>query len=94
MAITSRELNEFTEFVGERIKSGDAGTLVALASEWEARRRNGAIAVDAESLAALAAAFPDVDDDQQLRQAMSRKGGVTTQEMLRKAALAAEAQQG
>ena len=94
MAITSRELNEFTEFAGERIKSGEADTLVALASEWEARRRNGAIAVDAESLAALAAAFPDVDDDQQLRQAMSRKGGITTQEMLRKAALAAEAQQG
>jgi hypothetical protein len=38
----------------------------------------------------LAAAFPDVRDDEKLREALSRRGGVTTAQMLAKAAAAVE----
>jgi hypothetical protein len=96
MAITKDDLRDFTRFADERLENGGADSLVALAGEWESQRRerksvatNCAISVDSETLQKLAKAFPDVQDEEQLRRALARSGGVTTAEMVGKAVLAA-----
>ena len=95
MAVTKDDLRKFTQFAEEVVANGGADSLVQLASEWEAQRDenstsvdNCAIQVDEETIRELAKAFPE-SDEQQLRQALSRRGGVTTAEMLGKAVLAA-----
>jgi len=100
MAITKEDLRDFTRFADERLHNGGADSLVALAGEWESLHQKGEIGVvdlppldldiDEETLRALAAAFPDVDDPEKLRRAASRRGGLTTAQMLAKAAAVAE----
>jgi hypothetical protein len=96
MAITEGDLRSFINFADEKLKNGGSVSLVELAGEWEMRHRgqtsgetNPAIQVDQETIRELAKAFPDVDDKQKLQQALARRGGVTTAEMLGKAMLAA-----
>jgi hypothetical protein len=67
-----------------------------LVREWEAQRpeknsgvANCAIQVDSETLQGLAKAFSDKQDEEQLRRALARRGGVTTAEMMGRALLAA-----
>jgi hypothetical protein len=96
MAVTKDDLRDFTRFADVRLANGEVDSLVALAGEWESQRReqkstatNCAISVDSETLQKLAEAFPDVQDEEQLRRALARRGGVTTAEMLGKAVIAA-----
>jgi hypothetical protein len=93
MAITSDDLQDFNRFVVVKLEIGEADSLVELANQWEANRRQESQAVpplDAASLSALAAAFPEEYDISELNRALSRRDGVTTSEMLRNAATAAE----
>jgi hypothetical protein len=96
MPVTKDDLRDFTRFADEKLRNGGADSLIDLASEWEARRRpkktnlaNCSIQVDSETLQKLANAFPAVQDEEQLRRALARRGGVTTAEMLGNAVLAA-----
>jgi hypothetical protein len=96
MAITKEDLRDFSRFADERLQNGETCTLVELVREWESRRRernsdlaNCVIQVDPETLQKLAKAFPVVHDEEQLRRALARRGGVTTAEMLGNAVLAA-----
>ncbi len=96
MALTKDDLRHFINFADEQLKNGGADSLVELAGEWEAQRRqqsssgaDRAIQVDPDTIRELAKAFPDVQDEQKLQRALSRRGGVTTAEMLGKAMLAA-----
>ena len=99
MAVTKEDLSEFNRFADEKLRLGSAESIVALAGEWELQQReaqeifaNGTAIqenVDAVSVRKLAIFFPAVQDEQQLREALSRSGGVTTAEMLAKAAKAA-----
>jgi hypothetical protein len=94
MALTKEELCDFNRFADEKLENGMTGTLLDLVREWEAQRReestaaNCAIQVDPETLQKLAEAFPDLQDEEQLRRSLERRGGVTTAEMLGKALLA------
>lgn len=100
MAITEEDLRDFNRFVGEKLENGGVNSLVQLAGEWEAQRHakkehaaDGSgidVDVDAKTLRSLAAAFPEVDNEEMLRSALSRRGGVTTAQMLAKAAVLAE----
>ena len=100
MAVTKEDLREFNRFADEKLERGGADSIVELAGEWEAQRHevqssvtNGVsnlIDIDEDTLRALAAAFPDVQDEHKLRQALARRGGITTAQMLAKAAAAAE----
>jgi hypothetical protein len=96
MAITRQELYDFTRFAGKQLDNGETATLLDLVRQWELHRleykstdANGAIQIDAKTLQKLAEAFPDVQDEEQLRRSLTRRGGVTTAEMLGKAVLAA-----
>jgi hypothetical protein len=96
MAVTKEDLRDFSRFADVKLQNGVTGTLVDLVREWEAQRQeknsnaaNCGIQVDPETLQKLAKAFPDVDDEEQLRRALARRGGVSTAEMLGKAVLAA-----
>jgi len=93
MAVTKEDLRDFNRFADEKVENGGANSLVELVSEWEAQRRETTqshIEIDARTLSVLAAAFPDVDDPERLKQACARRGGSTTAQLLSKAALAAE----
>jgi hypothetical protein len=100
MAVTKEELREFTRFADEKLAQGDVESIVDLAGQWETRCRNATTSTDKgepifediseETLRFLAAAFPDVRDDEKLRDALSRRGGVTTAQMLANAAAAVE----
>jgi hypothetical protein len=68
-------------------------------SNWQENGRHKGkrrgLEIDDESLKTLAAAFPQDVDDRALKAALARSGGITTEELLRKAKLAAgEARQG
>jgi hypothetical protein len=96
MAVTKEDLRDFTRFAEAKLQNGETGTLVELVREWESQRRdknsgvaNCAIQVDPETLQGLAKAFPVEQDEELLRRALARRGGVTTAEMLGKAVLAA-----
>jgi len=93
MAITKEDLRNFQRFADEKLDNGGSNSLVDLASEWEAQRRRTServAKIDAPSLGLLAAAFPEVEDVGKLQQALARRGGVTTVQLLSNAALAAE----
>jgi hypothetical protein len=100
MAITKDDLRDFNRFADERLETGGANSLVELAGEWEAQRREARdtiadvgechVEIDADTLSALVAAFPDAQDPRRLKQALARRGGVTTAELLAKAAAAAQ----
>ena|SRR5438105_1306021 len=100
MPVSKEDLRDFNRFANERLENGGADSLIALAGDWEAQRRKeeNAVAdlppidvkIDAETLRSLAAAFPDIDDEEMLRRALSRGGGLTTAQMLAKAATLAE----
>jgi hypothetical protein len=95
MPVTKQDLYDFTRFASAKLENGATKTMLELAKEWEAQwesnstTANCAIQIDPETLQKLAKAFPDVQDDEQLRRALGRRGGVTTAEMLGKAVLAA-----
>jgi hypothetical protein len=61
-------LQDFSRFVDQKLKNGDAESLVELAGEWERQRHNGKpeiyeveipIEFDADILKELAGAFPE-----------------------------------
>jgi hypothetical protein len=90
MAVTTEDLREFARFADQQLKNGGSTTMVELANLWESQRLNGdQIQVDIETVRELAKFFPDVQDEEQLKRAIKRRGGVTTAEMLGKAMLAA-----
>jgi len=96
MTVTKEDLRDFTLFANHKLENGAAGTLSELASEWESQRlgerssrENSAIPVDSDTIRELAKFFPDVQDERRLREALARRGGVTTAEMLGNAMLAA-----
>jgi hypothetical protein len=93
MAVTKEDLRNFQRFADEKLDNGGSDSLVELASEWEAQRRGKSESlseIDAPTLSLLAAAFPEVEDKGKLQQALARRGGVTTAQLLSNAALAAE----
>jgi hypothetical protein len=92
-------LQDFSRFVDQKLKNGDAESLVELAGEWERQRHNGKpeiyeveipIEFDADTLKELAGAFPEEIDERKLDLALSRRDGITTAQLLSKAAAAAE----
>jgi hypothetical protein len=96
MAVTKDELCDFIRFADEKLENGGNGTLVDLVREWESQRggENSSVTsceiqVDPETLQKLVNAFPDSQNDEQLRQSLARRDGVTTAEMLGRALLAA-----
>ena len=96
MTITQDDLREFARFADEKLRSGEKGTLLELACEWESRRDIGGagsqtapVNADLETVRELAKLFPDTPADDQLKRALARRGGVTTAEMLGRAMLAA-----
>jgi hypothetical protein len=90
MAITKEDLRDFAHFANQKLENGGAATLSDLVHEWESRRTSSApIQADVETIRNLAAFFPEVKDEEQIRRALERRDGVTTAEMLGKAMLAA-----
>ncbi|HEY4234093.1 MAG TPA: hypothetical protein VGM76_11740 [Lacipirellulaceae bacterium] len=93
MAVTKDDLRNFQRFADEKLDNGESDSLVELASEWEAQRRGKSESVceiDLPTLDLLAAAFPEMGDVGKLQQALARRGGVTTLQLLSNAALAAD----
>jgi hypothetical protein len=96
MAVSKQDLRDFARFADEKLENGGVGSLVELAREWEAQRPQEAgtslsrLNIDAGTLKLLAEAFPDIDDEQQLQQALARDSGITTAELLSKVASAAK----
>jgi hypothetical protein len=89
MAVTKEDLREFARFADQQLKNGET-TMVELVELWESQRLNGdQIQVDIETVRELAKFFPDEQDEERLKRAIERRGGVTTAEMLGKAMLAA-----
>jgi hypothetical protein len=96
MPFTKDDLQDFNRFAGEKLERGVADSLVVLVGEWETKRQRETqvvielppleINIDEKTLQALAAVFPDVEDPEKLRAALSRRGGLTTAQMLAKAA--------
>ena len=97
MAVTKKELRDFIRFAEEKLETSGNGTLIDLVCEWETQRGGGGnssvasceIQVDPETLQKLAKAFPDSQNEEQLRRSLARRDGVTTAEMLGRAVLAA-----
>ena len=100
MPFTSNDLREFTQFAEEQLKVGAADSIGQLASRWESQRATAC--GDAELLVAnfdssrplpehLAEQGEVVFGASDLRQALSRTGGITTAELLAKAEAAAKA---
>jgi hypothetical protein len=100
MAVAKEELQAFTRFADEKLAQGEVVSIADLAGQWEALCREATVPVGTgepicadiseETLRFLAAEFPDIRDDEKLRQALGRRGGVTTAQMLAKAAAAVE----
>jgi hypothetical protein len=96
MPFTKDDLLDFNRFAGEKLERGAADSLVVLVGEWETKRQREKqivnelppldVNIDEKTLQSLAAAFPDVEDPEKLRAALSRRGGLTTAQMLAKAA--------
>jgi len=96
MPFTKDDLQDFSRFAGEKLERGVADSLVVLVGEWETKRQKEKqivnelppldVDIDEKTLQSLAAAFPDVEDPEKLRAALSRRGGLTTAQMLAKAA--------
>ena len=94
MPITKKDLQSFVHFAEETLENGGVDSLVELARMWEGKRGTSEatldVKIDADTARWLAEMFPDVHDEQRLQEARARRGGVTTAEMLRKAAAAAK----
>jgi hypothetical protein len=92
MAITKDDLRDFNRFVDEKLDNGGVDSLVKLAREWEAMRHESteiASELDEHTARTVATAFPDDQDDERLRQAIERRGGITTAQLLNRAVNAA-----
>jgi hypothetical protein len=99
MSITKHDLRDFSRFANERLKNGAANSLVDLAGEWEAQHRETRqtvaetghlpIEIDDATLKQLAEAFSEVSDEILLQRVRARRTGVTTEQLLSKAASAA-----
>ncbi len=98
MAVTNEDLRDFLFFAGEKLVNGGADSLVELARQWESQRPAKKpvaetvgipIEIDPATLKFLAEAFPEVSDELLLKRALNRRGGVTTEQLLSKAASAA-----
>jgi hypothetical protein len=91
MAITKEDLRDFTHFANEKLENGGAATLSDLVHEWELHRASSEpIQADVETICKLATFFPEVPDEILKQRANDRRGGVTTEQLLRNAAAAAE----
>jgi hypothetical protein len=100
MPITKDDLQDFQRFAGEKLERGLAESLVTLAGEWEAQRqvvnqgesevRPIEMGLSSDEWRKLVAAFPDVEDKAKFQQALGRRGGVSTAQMLANAASAAD----
>jgi hypothetical protein len=94
MAITRQDLRDFNCFVDSVLDNGGADSIVELARQWEARRREIEIPInieiDRETARWLADAFPEMHDRQRLQKALDRRGGLTTAELLSKLASTAK----
>ncbi len=91
MAFTKEDLRDFNQFANARLDNSVVDSLVVLVNEWETKQQGGElppleVKIDDKTLRSLAAAFPDVEDLEKLRAALSRRGGLTTAQMLAKAA--------
>jgi hypothetical protein len=100
MPFTSDDLRQFTHFAEEQLRIGAADSISQLASRWERQRATDC--GHAELLVAifdssrplpehLAESSEVVFGAGDLRQALSRTGGITTAELLAKAEAAAKA---
>ena len=93
MSITKEDLRDFTRFADQKLENGGAATMSELVQEWESQRRSTpplCVEIDAHSASVLAAAFPEDQNDEKLKQSLGRRDGITTAELLRRAASAAE----
>lgn len=99
MSISIDDVREFARFAEGVLENNGADSLVDLARQWEATGREArrlsasqadCTTADAKSLEKLAAAFPEVDNPRQLEAALSRRGGVTTAQLIKNAIQAAE----
>jgi hypothetical protein len=99
MSISIDDVREFARFAEGVLENTGADSLVDLARQWETAGRETKplsasrpedAAADAKALEMLAAAFPEVDDPRQLEAALSRRGGVTTAQLIKNAVQAAE----
>jgi hypothetical protein len=69
MAVTKQDLRDFARFADEKLEHGVADSLVALAGEWESRRREmeetvsdirqSHVEIEAGKLSTVADAFAD-----------------------------------
>lgn len=99
MSISIEDVREFARFAEGVVENTAASSLVDLARQWEAAGREAKrisareperASADAKALETLAAAFPEVDDPRELEAALSRRGGVTTAQLIDNAVRAAE----
>ena len=86
---------DFNQFANERLENSVVDSLVMLVNEWKTKQQSEEqiadlppleVNIDEKTLRSLVAAFPDVDDPEKLRAALGRRGGLTTAQMLAKAA--------
>jgi len=99
MSVSIEDVRSFARFAEGVLENNGADSLVDLARLWEtagretkrmsASRPEDATA-DAKALEMLAAAFPEVDDPHRLEAALSRRGGITTAQLIENAIQAAE----
>ncbi len=99
MSISIDDVREFARFAEGVLENNGADSLVDLARQWETVGREAKqlsasqpeyATADAKALEMLAAAFPEVDNPRQLEAALSRRGGVTTAQLMKNAIQAAE----
>ena len=90
MAVTKEDIREFNRFVEKKLANGGAKSLAALVSEWESLRGKSGHELDEQTTRAFSTAFPEGQDEFELQQALARRGGITTAELLSKAAIAAK----
>jgi len=61
MAVTKDDLRDFQRFADERLNGGDAPSLVELAGQWEAQRREAERHESDETLADIQASHADIE---------------------------------
>jgi hypothetical protein len=97
MAFTSDDLRDFTHYAEAHLKDGVADSIAQLANRWERERA----ALNAEKPVAVFDPTQPLEEQiagggevilgaRDLREALGRKGGVTTAELLAKAAAVAK----
>ena len=93
MSVSRTDWHDFQHFGDGKLDKGEAVSVLGLALEWGALRHkaiDNTSAFAAHSLKVLSAQFPEINGTIGLQPALTRRGGLTTAELLRKAALGAE----